>query len=33
MPKKLIDGDDIEDIRKRAHAELDAMINIFRVHR
>ena len=30
MPKKLIDGDDIEDIRRRAHAELDAMINIFR---
>ncbi len=30
MPKKLIDGDSIEDIRKRAHAELDCMINIFR---
>lgn len=30
MPKKLIDSDSIEDLRKRAHAELDAMINIFR---
>lgn len=30
MPKKLIDGDSIEDIRARAHAELDCMINIFR---
>ena len=30
MPKKLIDGDSIEDLRRRAHAELDASINIFR---
>ena len=29
LPKVLIDGDDIEILRARAHAELDAMFNVF----
>ena len=29
LPKVLIDGDSIEILRSRAHAELDAMFNVF----